>query len=137
MVLRYDFYAEKDELRANIQDQGKYVDWSAYEKLADELNELSNVDYDKDNLISVYKKQLAELREKLRWIPLEDYEQAENNSRLLECVVNFNCYDDSFDVYSLCIDEGSYFKILDPILNNSTDYRVTHVREIPELGDGE
>ncbi len=87
--------------------------------------------------IADLQRELAELREKLRWIPVEDYEQVGNNNLPLECIVNFNCYDDPFDIYSLCTDEGSYFKILDPILNNSTNYRVTHVREIPELEAGE
>jgi len=139
MTKRYDFIEETRETYAGSVESkdGKYVKWSDYERLADELKELSKVDYDKDNLISVYEKQLTKLREKLRWIPVEDYEQSENNNGPLECIVNYNFYDDSFDVYSLCIDEGPYFKILDPILNNSTDYRVTHVRRIPELGDEE
>jgi hypothetical protein len=127
MVQRYDFIEETRETYAGSVESkhGKYVKWSDYERLADKLNELENVDYDKDNLISVYEKQLAELREKLRFIPVTE--------RLPEVNKPVLCKYKNQRVYIAHIIQPGW----EWIDNDSMMRNPTHWREISELGDGE
>jgi hypothetical protein len=72
--------------------------------------------------IAKLEKQLAELREKLRWIPVSDGYPKKDGDYEVKIMdwVEIGFWDDSKLSKSAWIEHG-----------------VTHYREIPELGDGE